>query len=87
MLGTNELKATYNKTAKEIGNILEEYFVKTILNRKSQFKNSYPKLLVVTPPLVDEELNYKQRGTNIYLGATKKSKDLNDIYKKYCRKI
>lgn len=32
MLGTNELKATYNKTAKEIGNILEEYFIKTILN-------------------------------------------------------
>ena len=43
--------------------------------------------MLVTPPLVDEELNYKQRGTNIYLGATKKSKDLNDIYKKYCRKI
>ncbi len=86
MLGTNELKATYNKTAKEIGNILEEYFVKTILNRKSQFKNSYPKLLLVTPPLVDEELNYKQRGTNIYLGATKKSKDLNDIYKNITEK-
>ncbi len=86
MLGTNELKATYNKTAKEIGNILEEYFIKTILNRKSQFKNSYPKLLLVTPPLVDEELNYKQRGTNIYLGATKKSKDLNDIYKNITEK-
>lgn len=86
MIGTNELKATYNKTAKEIGNILEEYFVKTILNRKSQFKNSYPKLLLVTPPLVDEELNYKQRGTNIYLGATKKSKDLNDIYKNIAEK-
>lgn len=86
MLGTNELKATYNKTAKEIGDILEEYFVKTILNRKSQFKNSYPKLLVVTPPLVDEKLNYKQRGTNIYLGATQKSKDLNDIYKNIAEK-
>lgn len=86
MLGTNELKATYNKTAKEIGNILEEYFIKTILNRKSQFKNSYPKLLLVTPPLVDEELNYKQRGTNIYLGATQKSKDLNDIYKNIAEK-
>lgn len=35
MLGTNELKYTYNKTPEEIGNLLEEYFVKTILNRKS----------------------------------------------------
>ena len=43
MLGTNELKNTYNKSALEIGKILEEYFVKTILNRKSQFKESYPK--------------------------------------------
>ena len=33
MLGTNELKSAYNKTAKEIGELLEEYFIKTILNR------------------------------------------------------
>ena len=54
MLGTNELKYSYNKTPEEIGKILEEYFVKTILNRKSQFTEKYPKLLIVTPPLVNE---------------------------------
>ena len=55
MLGTNELKYTNNKTPEEIGEILEEKFVKTILNRKSQISNNYPKLLLVTPPLVNED--------------------------------
>ena len=45
MLGTNELKTTYNKSIEEIGDIFEKYFVKTILNRKSQFQNKYPELL------------------------------------------
>ncbi len=80
MLGTNELKSVYNKTAKKIGEILEEYFVKTILNRKSQFKNSYPKLLLVTPPIVNENADYCKQG-NKYVGATKKSEELDTIYK------
>ena len=36
MLGTNELNNAYNNEAEEIGKMLEEYFVKTILNRNSQ---------------------------------------------------
>ena len=73
MLGTNELKNTYNKSALEIGQILEEYFIKTILNRKSQFKESYPKLLIVTPPVINEYTEYCKKD-NKYLGATEKSK-------------
>lgn len=85
MLGTNELKATYNRTAKEIGDILEEYFIKTILGRKSQFKNSYPKLLLMTPPLVNENTEYCKQGSK-YVGATQKSKELNDIYRELSKK-
>lgn len=85
MLGTNELKYTFNKTAKEIGNLLEEYFVKTILGRKSQFKDSYPKLLIVTPPMVNEEVEYCKTGDK-YKGATQKSKELNEIYKNIAKK-
>ena len=80
MLGTNELKTTYNKSAKDIGEIFEQYFVKTILNRKSQCQDTYPKLLIVTPPVVNEDLEYCKAG-NKYLGASKKSEELNDIYK------
>lgn len=85
MLGTNELKYTFNKNAKEIGDIFEEYFVKTILGRKSQFKDSYPKLLIVTPPIVNEETEYCRAGDK-YKGATKKSKELNETYKNIAKK-
>ena len=60
--------------------MLEQYFVKTILNRKSQLKESYPELLIVTPPVVDESKEYC-KANNKYTGATKKSEELNDIYK------
>lgn len=84
MLGTNELKYSYHKTPEEIGKILEEYFIKIILNRKSQFTGKYPKLLIVTPPLVNE---FADERTKIkYKDATEKSKKLNEIYKKVANK-
>ena len=85
MLGTNELKTAYNKTSKEIGEIFENYFVKTILKRKSQIKESYPKLLIVAPPLVSEEQEYCRKNSK-YIGAAKKSEELNDIYKSIAQK-
>ncbi len=85
MLGTNELKSTYNKTSIEIGKLLEEYFVKVILNRKSQIKDNYPRLLLITPPLVNEDTDYC-KANNKYLGATQKSKELNNIYKDIAEK-
>lgn len=85
MLGTNELKTAYNKTANDVGDLLEQYFVKTILNRKSQLKDSYPKLLIVTPPIVDEEKDYGRKDSK-YIGAGKKSMELNGIYKEIADK-
>lgn len=85
MLGTNELKSIYNKTAQEIGEMLEKYFVKTILNRKSQIKDSYPRLLIVTPPVVNENQEYC-KVNNKYIGTSKKSEELNDIYKEIAQK-
>ena len=77
MLGTNELKYNFNKSAQDIGKMLEEYFVKTILNRKSQLRDSYPKLLIIAPPIVSENREY--RADDKYKGASPKSKKLNDI--------
>ena len=74
MLGTNELKTTYNKSIEEIGDIFEKYFVKTILNRKSQFQNKYPELLIVAPPLAKDD------GKGKYEGALEKSERFNEIY-------
>ena len=64
----------YNKTIEEIGEIFEEYFVKTILNRKSQISNKYPKLLIVAPPLAKDD------GKGKYEGAFEKSLRFNEIY-------
>ena len=80
MLGTNELKFTYNKGAKEIGEMLEQHFVKTIINRKSLCKETYPKLLIIAPPLVNEDIEYC-KDNNEYIGASIKSAKLDNIYK------
>lgn len=85
MLGTNELRNIYNNTAREIGEKLEEYFVKTILNRKSQFKDSYPKLLIVAPPPVNEDMDYCKED-NLYLGASAKASEVDKIYEEIATK-
>lgn len=76
MLGTNELKKAYNKTIEEIGEMFDKYIVKTIINRKSQISDQFPKLLIVAPPLADDDGNGK------YEGAYEKSLKFNEIYKK-----
>ena len=85
MLGTNELKHSFGKTPAEIGEILEQYFVLNILNRKSQFRGTFPKLLIVTPPTVNENTEYCKAGDK-YLGATQKSAELDAVYKKIAEK-
>ncbi len=74
MLGTNELKTEFYRNPKEIGEIFEELFVKKILTRKSQFRGTYPKLMILTPPLITKE-NPK------FIGAIAKSEKLNEIYR------
>ncbi len=73
MLGTNELKTEFYRNPKEIGEIFEEYFVKKILSRKSVCRNTYPKLLIIAPPVITKE------GPN-FIGGIAKSEKLNEIY-------
>jgi len=84
MLGTNELKAVFDKTVEEIGSLVEEYFAKVILGRKSQFLGTFPKLVLVCPPLVNENTEYCK---NKYEGASRKSKELNDVYKNISERL
>ena len=79
MLGTNELKKAYNKTIEEIGEMFDKYIVKTIINRKSQLSDKYPKLLIVAPPLAEDDGNGK------YEGAYEKSLKFNEIYEKIAK--
>jgi lysophospholipase L1-like esterase len=77
MLGTNELQSRYNKSATDVGSILEKEFVKIILSRPSRYSNKCPKLIIVSPPIVIENNKSKFKFT----GANKKSIALSRIYK------
>ena len=85
MLGTNELKTINNKSAEDIGNMLEEYYVKTILNQINRSEGTYPKLLIMAPPLVMEE-KPECKSWNNFVGAYQKSVELNDVYKSIAKK-
>jgi lysophospholipase L1-like esterase len=85
MLGTNELKLEFNKTALEISQIFEESFVKKILTRKSQFLDKYPKLLIIAPPVVNEFCPWYAESKR-WEGAFQKSKDLNSLYEEISQK-
>ena len=76
MLGTNELQTRFYRTIEEVGEIFEKYFVKTILNRKSQFEDKFPKLLIIAPPIASENCKIE------YKGAHEKSLRFNEIYGK-----
>lgn len=85
MLGTNELKFAYQKTPEEIGVVLENFFITTILNRKSQITKKTPKLLLIAPPIDNENTTYCKEN-NKYLNASKKSQELNQIYENLAHK-
>jgi lysophospholipase L1-like esterase len=78
MLGVNELKHTYKNSPEKIGNLLDKFFVKVILNRKSQFQDKYPKLLIISLPVINEKTKYCQER---YIGGEEKSKKLISIYR------
>jgi len=83
MLGTNELKDVYDNSPEKIGELFEEHFVKIILNRKSQFKDSYPKLLIISLPIINESSEYAMAR---YKGGREKAKQTNKIYSEIAQK-
>lgn len=77
MLGTNELKDAYNNTPAQIAETLEDNFIKVILNRKSQFQNKYPQVLIISLPIINDTTEYAMAR---YSGGTEKSKVLSPLY-------
>ncbi|MCA9391935.1 hypothetical protein KC614_01895 [candidate division WWE3 bacterium] len=58
MLGTNELKDNFESTPDQIISSFEEHFVKVIAERKSQFKDTNPHILIMIPPAIDLSKEY-----------------------------
>lgn len=83
MLGTNELKNTFNNSAEDIVEMLDKY-VEFILNYKSQIDKSRPEIVISGLPPVNENTDYSQK-SNKYKGATEKCLNLSMLLEKYCK--
>ena len=83
MLGTNELKDMFNRSAENIAKSMEDGYIVFLKNELSKALIKEPKIVVVAPPVVRGEL-YK--GPSTFLQANEKSKKLNILYQKLSEK-
>lgn len=85
LLGTNELKHEMNMSAEQVGQSMEK-LLRIIKERPSQFRDTKPDILLLSPPIVNESTDYCRKGDK-YLGATQKSQELSDVYQKLARSL
>lgn len=85
LLGTNELKFEMQLSPDEIGESMEK-LLRIIQERPSQFRDIQPKIILLSPPIVDETTGYCRAGDK-YLGATLKSQKLADKYEEIAGKL
>lgn len=78
LLGTNDLKQRFNRTPKAIAEAFKKYS-NHIRPTCDEWGFTYPKILLVSPPLVDEKYVPENWG---FVGAEEKSKLLAIEYKK-----
>ena len=78
LLGTNELKKEMNQSASQIAEYMKK-LISIIQCRPSQFRDTKPKVLILSPPIIDEDNDYCRIGGK-YIGATKKSQELKTLY-------
>lgn len=83
MLGTNELKYTFNNTPEGIVEMIDKYVV-FINNYKSQIDKTHPDIVISGLPIVEENTQYSQK-ENKYKGASTKSVQLNKLLEQYCQ--
>ena len=83
MLGTNELKHSFDNNAQDIVNMIDKY-VEFIKNNKSQIDKTTPSIIISGLPPVNETTEYCAKD-NKYKGATQKGQELSELYKNYCK--
>lgn len=85
MLGTNELKAGYGLTTEEIAEMMRN-MVAAVRARPSQYLDKSPRVLIVSPPYINEETEYCKAGGK-YIGSGEKSRQLAISYKKIAEEL
>jgi lysophospholipase L1-like esterase len=78
MLGTNELKEDYNFSVRDIAEMMR-MCIKTILDRPSQTGHPSPKIILLSPPHIDQTAE-RCRPEYGYVGCTEKSIELGQAY-------
>lgn len=81
MLGSNDMKSKFNRTAEETATVVEEKYIKFLQNHLSLELTKNPKIIIVAPPLIDES-----KIDEMFEGATKKSEKFNDLFKQIATK-
>lgn len=84
LLGTNELKLSYNLSAGQIADMMEAFILK-VAGRPSQYREIKPKILIVSPPGINEDAPYCQEGGK-YVGAREKAIQVSDLYETIAEK-
>ncbi|MBI1857355.1 hypothetical protein HY003_04050 [Candidatus Saccharibacteria bacterium] len=85
LLGTNELKHEMDLAAYQVGQSMEK-LLRIIKERPSQFRDTKPNILLISPPVVNETTEYCHAG-NKYLGATQKSEELSGVYQRIATRL
>ena len=85
LLGTNELKNEMSMSAEQVGDSMEKLLT-LIKTRPSQFRGTRPDVLLMSPPIINEDTEYCRNG-NKYLGASEKSKELESVYQRLATKL
>ena len=78
MLGTNDMKDRFDKTANDLVKPLKEKYVDYVRYDLAETLTNHPKFVIIAPPLIefDEER---------YAGAKAKSRDFNKVFEKFAK--
>ena len=78
MLGTNDMKDRFDKTANDLVKPLKEKYVDYVRYDLAETLTNHPKFVIIAPPLIefDEER---------YAGAKAKSRDFNKVNEKFAK--
>lgn len=82
-LGINETKHEYEKTAEEMWEIIENNYIKPIMERQFKYRKRSPKILLVSPHFVNYTTEYVQQR---FLESNDKIKKLWEIYEQIAKK-
>jgi lysophospholipase L1-like esterase len=83
MLGTNELKDSFNRDIEDISDILEEKYIKIIKNEDFAKQGNIPSILIISPPNIDLTKDY---ALERYSQLDNKLENMRDIYQEIAQK-